>query len=581
MTTFYFAWVNAGVAFNPAVHNVVDEEVFAFELKHAEGEFAELTIDIKNPRIGLLNVARKRWLWFSQNEASVITPLFYGRLIGVPQQMQNEVVRLVFLAKPGDFEAAKSALAETLKVEPYWDPMWLSEEGLLDPDSVLEARPALWHIDRTTHAVTISNVVIGEAATLDVGGSFFYDSLSVGYSSIAARSIKVQADVNWEQLISKPLDIARRFPKKIESYTGQGLVDAWPTPGTRIGSFWEVQDARFSSLTDQLNNIHPTGFITQDSLTAAFQRSEIKVPKFEVRLAMERGYSERVAFELFADVQPLLTDPGEEEIEVLQVSANADHPVDGSPPLPHPDDRRFMATDRGKRALKYLLLLARARLLHRARAIDVSFSIPFQVGLNLSCRHNATIADPRLPGGTATGKVKSYSLSLDGDTGEYICRVLMGCTIGKAGTVSINAGDPTYVQDGYVNPGYVYRANESFFVLNDELTFEDYSEVQPEDDQIVLESLNPENAVVNIEVINDADTQIESIGAVATELGLDLWTITGKPDGDAVGAALNEVFTSIRLTMFDFGAGPFLTPIPIVTSQLKIPKTIDLEAPAS
>jgi hypothetical protein len=118
---------------------------------------------VVNPRIGLLNSGRQQWGWLSWDDGTSngLVPLFYGRLVGVPQDMQNEVVRLQFIGRPLDYEAQKEALAETLRVAPYWDQIWLSEDARLDPDTVLESRAALWHIDRITHDVTVSDILTG------------------------------------------------------------------------------------------------------------------------------------------------------------------------------------------------------------------------------------------------------------------------------------------------------------------------------------------------------------------------------------------------------------------------------------
>jgi hypothetical protein len=53
-----------------------------------------------------------------------------------------------------DPDVRKSTLAQTLKVAPFWDPIWVGADKRNDPDSVLEARSELWHIDRVTHDVT-------------------------------------------------------------------------------------------------------------------------------------------------------------------------------------------------------------------------------------------------------------------------------------------------------------------------------------------------------------------------------------------------------------------------------------------
>ena len=55
---YSFAWVDGGDAFVDRV----DEDVFAFELSHLEGEFATLNVEIRNPRVGLLKHSRMRFL---------------------------------------------------------------------------------------------------------------------------------------------------------------------------------------------------------------------------------------------------------------------------------------------------------------------------------------------------------------------------------------------------------------------------------------------------------------------------------------------------------------------------------------
>ena len=106
--------------------------------------------------------SRRVWAWLSWQNGADLVPLFYGRLVGVPTDINQELVTLVFTARPADFVALKAAKAETLKVRPYYDPIWINPDALDDPDTVLEARSALWSIDRVTHEVDISDVLVGE-----------------------------------------------------------------------------------------------------------------------------------------------------------------------------------------------------------------------------------------------------------------------------------------------------------------------------------------------------------------------------------------------------------------------------------
>ena len=67
--------------------------------------------------------------------------------------------------------------------------------------------------------------------------------------------------------------------------------------------------------------------------------------------------------------------------------------------------------------LEYLISVARAHILAKARAVSISWDCSFARAIDLSCRKNASIQDDRLPGGGATGKITAYSLICDGDAG--------------------------------------------------------------------------------------------------------------------------------------------------------------------
>lgn len=616
MATYYFAWVDPGeTTFQPA-HQRVDENVFAFEIVHSEGEFAQLQIDVRNPRVGLLNAGRKLWAWLACDDGGSVTPLFFGRLVGIPLEMHNELVRLAFTARPANYDGIKRALADTLRVEPYWDPLWINPEERDSPDSVLEARPELFHIDRVTHAVTTSHMVNGEDGTLELGGDFYYDSLSIQFSAPAARKIRVVGEVGWTQVASAEIDISKHFRPPlttIRSYTGTGLFEAWPKGGESIGNHWEVSFAEAFFLNGTyIPQSDEDGFITTSGVLGVFHRYSLAA-NMRVRYDLDRQYTEQLSFEMEADVQALLVEPGDEEVEEVFLSANADEPIDppaeggsgssgasGSggllPAQRDPTLPRFFQTERGLRALKWLMLMARARLLVRARAIEVSVTTRFENGLALSCRKNMRINDPRLPGGTALGKVMGYTLGHDGDSGEAYCTITIGCSVGHGQDITAGAGEPVYVEDGYVTDGYLYRLGQEFEVLENEVNFVDFSAIQPNDDGIDLASLNEDNAVEYVHVIRDAAYQKanlketidmldgeQPVGGVRVlgfgeRIQVPKIAATGEADPEAIAEAFNEMFTEIELKLVRFEPGPFLTEMPIAVSMLRVPQTIDLSA---
>jgi hypothetical protein len=115
--------------------------------------------------------------------------------------------------------------------------------------------------------------------------------------------------------------------------------------------------------------------------------------------------------------------------------------------------REFFPTDLGRFSIEYCICRARAHLRIRSRAVNVSWDAPFELGVGLSCRHNATLFDPRLPGGAATGKVISYTLSASGN-GKLNTHVEIGCAVGFGNSIPEITGTPEYAAAGYAQVGW-------------------------------------------------------------------------------------------------------------------------------
>lgn len=586
---FHFAWVDASeTTFGPE-HEREDEEVFAFEIVHSEGDFAQLAVDIRNPHVGLLADGRDVWTWFAWTDDGAptdgATELFFGRLIGVPDALDEDEIRLVFIARPQGFDATKEALAETLKVQPYWDPIWIKEDRRDEPDAVLEARTQLWHIDRVSHNLTVSDILAGEDGTLEVGGSFFRDSLDIAQGSPPVRRVEVEAELSWDQAAVGTVDLSARLIAAfkvagtasnfaISSFTGEGLMRDWPEEGDRIGGGWEF-DVCSVERTDGWVVPQDYQQVVMTNGTGKFPIWTLK-PSLVARYDVSRQRVERVTFTLEADTQAILTEPGDEEIIRISLAsddvgnpvdpADTDNP-DGTLPIGDVRRRAYLPTERGRRSLEYLIAVARAELLSRARAVNVSFAIPFDDGLSLSCRKNARIADGRLPGGEATGKVIGYALSGNGDNGEFACTVTIGCTVGQGNTVSAAPGTPTYVADGYVETGWQVLSGATTVPIAGEVTYTEFGDIPPNDDGIDFLNLRADDIVVQMTVFNGETAQ----RAVLNEF---------KSDMAHAVEALNEVYTEVDFDLKVLKGGPFETHYPITVSSLMVPKTIDLEAAA-
>jgi hypothetical protein len=171
----------------------------------------------------------------------------------------------------------------------------------------------------------------------------------------------------------------------------------------------------------------------------------------------ERQCTEKVSFTLFADVQPILTDPADGEalrldnIRSINLSGEK-KATDPTPIIDDPRRRSYIATARGNQSIEHLIALARAHLMKRARVVEISFAPKLARMPEVTLRKNALVDEPRI--GQATGKIIGYSVALDGSDGKIKCEVKIGCTIGYGGGITAVDGTPTYCTVDYAGPDY-------------------------------------------------------------------------------------------------------------------------------
>lgn len=616
---FYFAWVNEDeVTFNSSFLRD-DEDVFSFQLTQSEGDFAQLSATIRNPRIGLLAPGRKIWAWLSYFDGTTLKPIFFGRLVGIPSNIFDVLVTLEFVARPSDFAEQKEALAQTLRTAPHFDPLFVSPDHWDDPDVVLEARSALWHIDRVTHKLTVSDLLVPEDGVVEVSADdHLYDGLSVSMTSVPARRVRVEASIPWTQRASGRIKLSDRikrvwetpmgpgtqgFSGMISSYTFEGLSGSWPTPGQRFGNGWTVVDGSLvngsgslvpSVFADAILRAYGFPFLEIDKLTrltpgtAVLRKSDPLVPGvtttvvvpmgwgvpvLEVEYRAERDFTEEVVIEIEADMQSILTMPGDEENIVLTYNANSASDIsrDGAIPLRAPQLRSFSDTQRGLQSIEHLILCARAALINRSRAIRIDCSlVNFLDALNVTLRKSILLEDPRLPGGQAFGKVTRYNLSYM--NGAPIAIITFQPAVGYGGEAPTSPGQDAYIDDSYyesggIGGGYYVRDDHVIAVASD-VSFEVPRYNVMDDGTDFTRGLNADSAVRSLVVTGGPRSQQQ---AIAEYVG-------ASADIESVKIVLNELPTQVHADMTPVTGGPFVTPVAVLASRLRIPKQIDLEA---
>lgn len=617
---FYFAWVDQDTAFDPTVHNVEDEDVFNHQFSWEEGGFAALALVIRNPRIGLLNAGRKVWAYYAFNKADEgepddIVPVFFGRLTGLPDNIFDTLVTLNFVARPSNFVAQKLALASTLRTLPEWDPIFIQPDSWEDPDTVLEGRTALWHIDPVTHVVTISDILIAEDGVVDQApNKTFYESMQVTLQSVPLRSVFMQATIPWTQTATGMVDFTSKilkafaggglgFTSLVKSFTLEGLSGAWPKDGAKLGSGWQVGSGSLIDVTyGTVPAIKIPPAYDSGSLPALGEGSIIFPEKttgtiwggingsgynFDYQLVgvalgygvpvltgvftANREFAQVVTFTLYTDQQAIVTEADEDETQTISLTANkvSDPTYDATVPIVDVRKRDYVHSPRGMQSVQHLILVARANLIARSRTVQITFDTDLESGLEYSGRKSGLVHDPRLPGGEALGKVVSITHALDGDSGEALATITIACAIGYGGAYTPLPGEPSWVDDGWVDREWQQYNNEIAVMDTSDIKWAIPPWAAFDDELDFVKGLTPENTILQLFVTNNEAGQRAAImGASAGE----------NTDQAAVSAALQLVPTQVTLQLRPMEGGPFTIEVPIDVSDLIIPKQIDLEA---
>ncbi len=635
-----------GGAFDVATMLRYDETILDIVIEHTEGEFPTLKVDVRNPEMGLLNSGNKLWCWlawdsawsplagYTTNPANVI-PLFHGRIIGVPQRLTDEVVTMQFVAKPLDFFAQKQAIAASLQVAPYWDPIWVQKK-INDPDTALEAYTVRWHIDRLTLQVTTSDLINAEDGTLTIDETgHFYDGIDVSYSESPLTSVSMQATVTWTQTGEGDVDLTSSIVQAfraagspftypiIGSYTSDGLLSSWPKAGNSFSGGWSVgQFATAVDGSEWQNSYYITikytaggGDISTSTLPPAAQQAVSPLmnsgpygttvdffsnplapnPFFfwqsrvnwDITLSLDpisinfpahylasRKRSEVLVFTLNADVQSVLVNPDGTDTEIIELSSNfVDQLVDPGGALPIGDLRRnsYFTTDRGQQSLQWLLLYARAALISRSRVVQIKFQCHWSSAiLAITCRKSVLLQDRRLPGGQALGKIVYYSFKASGDGGNEsnLVEIHIACAVGLGDTLPAPVSTADTYATGYAN-GYTQKEPGSQIdVIPGALQYQSLAGTFVlDDDGVDLFNMVPATVVKSLTIFNGPNDQLNFVEDAARQYG------------DPVGG-LQAVPTQIDLELVPVTGGDFYTQIPVATSNLTIPKMIDLSAPA-
>ena len=471
----YFAWVEPNEAFSPITHAREDEAVFSISISEEEGSFAVATVEIRNPRRGLLLPARKQRAFISAEIAGQVTLLFSGRAVGVPASITGETLEVEFIGRPDDHASKQASLVSMLQADPRYHQALLSEADRSDLSALLEGVAALPHWDRATGELSLAPIANdGFQPVLDV--TPLEDSFEVSFGSAPADRVRVELELTWEQVspvLSRPLEadpgaiavghLANLFGGRPKSLTGEDLASRWPSPGDALDGGWTVQSAYLvPDVVDKVTlDVPVTVAAPRDpSYSAPTWELDVFRTSFDGNLVISAFYRqprrERISFEVSANLQPVVLFPDPELLslnaEGADIASNAspltlagtfrapDADGDGyvtrtlslsvdRPALARPALAAYPAVVGG--VLQAAVARAEARLRKAARCVTATFDLPFAEAVPLSTASVVRLYDDRIPGGVMTGKVTALELVVTGD-GECYATVEIGASVGRS-----------------------------------------------------------------------------------------------------------------------------------------------------
>ncbi|AIL13299.1 hypothetical protein IM40_06995 [Candidatus Paracaedimonas acanthamoebae] len=230
----------------------------------------------------------------------------------------------------------------------------------------------------------------------------------------------------------------------------------------------------------------------------------------------------------------------------------------------------FFLTDRGRQAFEHALEVARAHLAATARAMTLRIEAPLEVLWDISCDHTIEVEDSRLPGGKAQGKVISYCLKVEGQTGRRWAEVSIGVAVGDQDQQSLpyQKSSLCYVEEDYIKVGTYQFESNTWRESPSGFIYEDWGDQIPQRGHLYPDTLHAKDIIEDIVVRNGAEEQNQVLQD------------TQYPRRHHIKSVLKEVATDIRIILADLQSLGMLThdvhvKIPMAWSA---PQQIDLAA---
>jgi hypothetical protein len=487
MSTPFVAILGPLEPWNATTHARQDLRCMSMRIEQAESELARLTIE--TPDID--GLAGQRLCVSDRGRL-----LFDGVVTYVPRGVLGAIYTVEAVARPPSPEALDTALAtlaESLKVAPFWDGLFVPQGRESDWAEILAARSQVLAHSRIQGAPSVCDA-LGGSTTIAVKP--FDQSVSYDIDAAAASTYRLRMTAKWKQLALQQFTDGNALAN-LTSFTPDGLKAEFPKVGAEVAAGFRVTAAKMEpALAFGRPDIAETVDLTAntstlDELDPAWTTESVRLYRFlcqkmETDLRVEYRYeiarTETAVLALNAGIQSaaIVQQVEEETLDLRDLAEAETRPawrpnrsytvgqevVDGRYVyvcrVAHTSGRTRTAAEwsqsgessyvasrsyaswwrspRGAAALAHAAERIKARARLAARCVRVSFEAAMPSPWRVTHDMTVSMASPRLPGGSAEGRLVSYALTWD--RGRLSFSGTIACAVGLGGSGAVSVDTP-------------------------------------------------------------------------------------------------------------------------------------------
>ena len=573
-----FALVEDDETYNPTAHGREDLTVFSARLsQRCAGGYAVFNLEVLNERLPI----HGQRVFIAEDGLHLI-----DGYITSPRGQVGEIVEIEIIAQPFDSAARKNALAQSLKTAPGYDELTIPEDERDDIQEIMKGYAADMAWDRVTHEVTAADIYQG-STHVDVDP--FLGSLSQS-TNLPPSEVRLKVVASWRQ-IKKDVHDAGTDIGELLTMTPEGFLDeeksSWPEAGDKFGTGfmvlagaeialktnWRDEPVRDEVVSEQEifggYHIDPAfaayGFESKRAFISTFvprlrilhlyalRRTEKMTATIPLSLQPDVKYKDPE--ELVINLQELTEDEGADPWQEFtdyvvgdrvhylgQVrEASRDHNSFRRfrdedwvhvQPSSYIESRRFASfaeTERGHALMEHMLERGRVRAMRASRYVELTVDCEVPDLSLLGADTTATINDPALIGGSATGKITEYEITWADGIRE--ARITIACAPGNGGENTIALGGATIETPDATGRVIVDIQNDGKF---QRAYFEEFGKIPmsiPKDEPIYFRGVTVEKSMETIVDIEtepapaqdyDGTAEYEVIGVCAAPQGVRL-----------------------------------------------------------